>query len=188
MRSILFFVLAILWSLPAVHCTVAEIPQSDRPRFPSSLSGFTLVEFYSPNCRHCRKFGKTLLRVVKYINQNSTDYLGMVVEQFNCKGVRYCPDLGVSSLPTLRLYHNDALLGEIRGNSNFKKVMSWIEGLVRDRRQDMTISTMSDDNDDDYKPEAGLDSISATNHTEIIAKASAQQMGDMDIKNLRHNY
>jgi hypothetical protein len=89
-----------------------------------------ISEFYSPNCRHCKAFSKTVIRLLKHVAGNESEFMGLVVEQFNCKGGPYCKKLGLKSLPSLRLYKNTELVGELQGNVAFRKVVSWLKALI----------------------------------------------------------
>ncbi|PJF20175.1 Protein disulfide isomerase [Paramicrosporidium saccamoebae] len=124
------YVIVFATFLISILGAIAELPQSDRATFPNFLSGFTLVEFYSPNCRHCKLFSKTVLRLLKYIASHESDFMGLAVEQYNCKGGPYCKKLGLKSLPSLYLYRDTEKVGELRGNVALKKVVDWLRALV----------------------------------------------------------
>lgn len=132
------FIFAFLFGIlfVATFGAIAELPQSDRANFPGALIGFTLAEFYSPNCRHCKGFSKTLRQLIKHVSENKEDFFNLKMEQFNCKGGQYCKKLGIKSMPTVRLYKNHELVGELRGDVKYPKLLTWLEGLINAHRPD----------------------------------------------------
>ena len=138
----LFYTLTALFLVfTIVRATIPEIVQADRETFPANLSGFSLVEFYAPSCKHCRTFGKAMKRIAEYSRSHDANLLGLTVLQFNCRGGSFCRNLGIRSIPTLRLYRNDELIAEIRGATKFKAIVKWLDENLACYRDDETIES-----------------------------------------------
>lgn len=115
--------------LSLIRATIPGVPLSNRKAFMEGLTGLTLVEFYSPHCGHCRKYTETLERVASTL---PTDPLLSAIrfEQFSCKGGPWCRELGLQRIPTLRLYSEDELIGELEGQQKYATIMSWLRKAI----------------------------------------------------------
>jgi thiol-disulfide isomerase/thioredoxin len=141
----LFYALSVLFlAFAIVRATIPEIDQADRETFPANLSGFNLVEFYAPSCKHCRTFSKTMKRIAEYSQSNDANLLGLKVLQFNCHGGSFCRPLDIRSIPTLRLYLNDEVIAENRGSIKFKAIVKWLDENLACHRGEETIESIRD--------------------------------------------
>ena len=129
MLSFIFLLLLLPFSL--VHGTIPELRQADRDSFPEYLTGLTLVEFFSPNCYHCRQYKRVIRKLDRFIYDNSESLHQMKLMQFNCKGGYYCQELGLEAIPALRLYLNSVLLGTLDGVAHTDEVLKWVFKLIK---------------------------------------------------------
>lgn len=93
--------------------TIAEI--ADKDAFTAATaSGVTVVDFWAPWCRNCKKVGPvvsklaTELTSVKFVKVNTVD-----AEELS-------NDLKIEALPTFQFYKNGQLVGEFKGSDPAK--------------------------------------------------------------------
>lgn len=163
MRSL--FSLAFIFSglLSVVLTTIPTFDQAvDRAAFPEGLAGLTLVEFYSPDCHHCRAYRRVLQKVRQYVDANQETLHDLKIQQFNCKGGSYCQRLGLEALPSLRIYLHDTNLAVLDGAATTHEVIDWIVLTIRRNEnviQEAFMMTKRNDNqDDDLSDESESDS------------------------------
>ena len=96
-----------------VSSTVEEI--TDKARFSAVTgSGVSVVDFWAPWCRNCKKVGPTLTKLateltnVKFAKVNTVE-----AEELS-------NDLKIDALPTFQFYKNGALVGEYKGSDPAK--------------------------------------------------------------------
>lgn len=123
--QVAFFLIILCNLLSLIGATIPGVPLSNRKTFMEGLTGLTLVEFYSPHCGHCHKYTETLRRVATTIPTDP--HLSRIrFEQFSCKGGPWCRELGLQRIPTLRLYNEDELIGELEGQQKYATIISWL--------------------------------------------------------------
>ena len=153
-KRLIFFIYIPLFFLTGywndqVEGTILNLPQSSRYDFPDNLKGLTLVEFYSPNCHHCRTYAKTIRRLSRCLSRRKDPPVRL--EQFSCKGGRWCRRLRLQVLPSLRLYRNDQMVAELKGKRSFKAVQKWLSRTFAE------VTLQQDVEDDDEDIENDLD-------------------------------
>ncbi len=102
-----------------VSSTVEEI--TDKARFSAVTgSGVSVVDFWAPWCRNCKKVGPTINKLagelsnVKFVKVNTVD-----AEELSS-------DLSIDALPTFKFYKDGKEVGEFKGSDPAK-----LEELVR---------------------------------------------------------
>lgn len=159
------FSLAFIFSglLSVVLATIPTFDQAvDRAAFPEGLAGLNLVEFYSPDCHHCRAYRRVLQKVRQYVDANQETLHDLKIQQFNCKGGSYCQKLGLEALPSLRIYLHDTNLAVLDGAATTHEVIDWIVLTIRRNEnviQEAFMMTKRNENqDDDLSDESKSDS------------------------------
>lgn len=136
MRMLFVFPVVMIALIVSVRAAIPNIEQiSNRPTFPEGLTGMTLVEFYSPDCYHCRAYRRTIQRVAQFIDDNQETLYDMQIRQFSCKGGTYCQRLGLEALPSLRVYLNETPLGALDGTAKAPEIVQWIMEIIRRNQQ-----------------------------------------------------
>ncbi len=106
--------------------------QPDRLAFPSGLVGYSLVFFYLPRCFQCVQGMKDIAEVGLKVSADATGkFSGLSLYQFSCAGGYFCPPKGVLRVPTIRLYKDEEVVGELTGTSGGSSgILAWLEGQM----------------------------------------------------------
>jgi len=106
----------------------AEWPQLTDSNFSSSVSkGLWFVEFFSPQCSHCKKFAPTWEELVIAKTRQWGPY-GFFMAQVNCLAQGdLCDANGIEAYPTMKLFHEGLEVKKFSGKRTFDNVSSFID-------------------------------------------------------------
>ena len=143
MIAILYALITLTILISPATSTVPEIAKANASNFIESLNpdGFTLVEFFSPDCSYCVPYAGTVKQFADHLNQMNNYNLPLSVQQFNCKGKPYCSRLAVYGIPAIRLYKGKLMIASIEGAQSIDKLISWFEGEIQKYRPAIPMET-----------------------------------------------
>ncbi|EJU05985.1 thioredoxin-like protein [Dacryopinax primogenitus] len=131
LSTALLFTFSLVSAVPIA--AQAEWPQLTDSTFSSSLSrGLWFVEFFSPQCSHCKKFAPTWEALVVAKTKQWGPY-GFFMAQVNCLAQGdLCDANGVEAYPTLKLFRDGVEVKKFSGKRSFENVSDFIDANTRE--------------------------------------------------------
>ncbi|SPO40477.1 related to Pig2 - related to protein disulfide isomerase [Pseudozyma flocculosa] len=112
----------------ATHDGLRQLTSSN---FTLTQNGAWLIEFFSPSCIHCKKFGPTWSELSQNKDHLRTQYpeAPFTLAQVNCIAQRdLCTEQGVEFLPRLTIYQDGVQhQGEYKGDRNYAEIAAYID-------------------------------------------------------------
>ncbi|KZT62214.1 thioredoxin-domain-containing protein [Calocera cornea HHB12733] len=127
----LFLTFSLVSAIPIA--AQAAWPQLTDASFTTSVSrGVWFVEFFSPQCSHCKKFAPTWEELVIAKTKQWGPY-GLFMAQVNCLAQGdLCDANGIEAYPTMKLFHDGAEVKKFSGKRTFDNVSSFIDMNFQD--------------------------------------------------------
>ncbi|SNX87975.1 probable Pig2 - related to protein disulfide isomerase [Melanopsichium pennsylvanicum] len=124
--------------------------------FTLTNQGAWLIEFFSPNCIHCKRFGATWSELSQNKDILRTHYpqAPFTLAQVDCLAQwDLCKEQGVTFLPRLTIYQDGKQNPEeYKGDRNYPEISAYIDNFAKEYRQskgvaDLDIVALSDNKD-----------------------------------------
>ena len=87
---------------------------------------YTVVKFYSPNCKACQKMKDTFDAFEDVAAKH-----GVKLAQVDCiEAVDFCREDGIQGWPTIRFYHNGKFMDKYRNVHVLEAYEDWLETML----------------------------------------------------------
>ncbi|CDR99108.1 probable Pig2-related to protein disulfide isomerase [Sporisorium scitamineum] len=107
--------------------------------FTLTNQGAWLIEFYSPTCGHCKRFGATWSELSQNKDYLRTQYpqAPFTLAQVDCLGQwDLCKEQGVTFLPRLTIYQDGKQNSEeYKGDRNYPEISAYIDKFAKEYRE-----------------------------------------------------
>ncbi|KAJ9476195.1 Protein disulfide isomerase [Pseudozyma hubeiensis] len=143
-----------LWFVVAAACMLAGLVQSaatssdkathdglrklTAANFTLTNQGAWLIEFFSPNCIHCKRFGATWSELSQNKDSLRTQYpqAPFTLAQVDCLAQwDLCKEQGVTFLPRLTIYQDGKQNAEeYKGDRNYPEISAYIDKFAKEYR------------------------------------------------------
>lgn len=140
-----FLVLTLLLSLVTSATTSSDKATHDGLRkltaanFTLTNQGAWLIEFFSPNCIHCKRFGATWSELSQNKDYLRTQYpqAPFTLAQVDCLAQwDLCKEQGVTFLPRLTIYQDGKQnADEYKGDRNYPEISAYIDKFAKEYRE-----------------------------------------------------
>ncbi|GAK67571.1 thioredoxin-like protein [Moesziomyces antarcticus] len=144
--------------------------------FTLTNQGAWLIEFFSPTCIHCKKFGATWNELSHNKDSLRTQYphAPFTLAQVDCVAQwDLCKEQGVTFLPRLTIYQDGKQLSEeYKGDRNYPEISAYIDKFAADYRKSKGVADVAPV----AQPDAPNKAADAANATAANAPAATDKL------------